>query len=71
MGALPDLLEHLTFSVFGLGNRCYEQFNAAAKMVHKALVDLGATPLLKLHLATTTSVWSKTLKIGSRRFGGV
>ena len=49
-GRMPDLLEHLTFSVFGLGNRCYEQFNAAAKMVHKALVDLGATPLLKLHL---------------------
>ena len=49
-GRMPDLLESLTFSVFGLGNRCYEQFNAAAKMVHKALVELGAQPLLKLHL---------------------
>lgn len=49
-GRMPDLLENLTFSVFGLGNRCYEQFNAAAKMVHKALVELGAHPLLKLHL---------------------
>ena len=49
-GRMPDLLENVTFSVFGLGNRCYEQFNAAAKMVHKALVDLGAQPLLKLHL---------------------
>ena len=49
-GRMPDLLENVTFSVFGLGNRCYQQFNAAAKMVHKALVDLGAQPLLKLHL---------------------
>ena len=49
-GRLPDLLEGLTFSVFGLGNRSYEQFNAAAKMVHKALIDLGATALMKIHL---------------------
>lgn len=49
-GRMPDLLESLTFSVFGLGNRSYEQFNAAAKMVHNALIGLGAKPLLKLHL---------------------
>jgi len=49
-GRLPELLSGLTFSVFGLGNRSYEHFNAAAKMVHQALVDLGGAPLLKLHL---------------------
>lgn len=49
-GRMPDLLENVTFSVFGLGNSAYEQFNAAAKMVNSALLGLGAKQLLKLHL---------------------
>jgi len=49
-GRMPDMLENVTFSVFGLGNSAYEQFNAAAKMVNSALLGLGAKQLLKLHL---------------------
>ena len=49
-GRLPDLLKPLTFSVFGLGNSSYEQFNAAAKLVDRCLHCLGAERLLKIHL---------------------
>jgi NADPH-ferrihemoprotein reductase len=49
-GRMPDLLENLTYSVFGLGNSSYEQYNAAAKVVDKSLKSLGAVRLLKIHL---------------------
>ena len=49
-GRMPDLLENLTYSVFGLGNSSYEQFNAAAKLVDKSAHALGALRLLKIHL---------------------
>lgn len=49
-GRMPDLLENLTYSVFGLGNSSYEQFNAAAKLVDKSMHALGAVRLLKIHL---------------------
>lgn len=40
----------LTFAVFGLGNRQYEHFNAAAKAVDKQLASLGARRLIDLGL---------------------
>lgn len=49
-GRMPDLLEKLTYSVFGLGNSSYEHYNAAAKLIDKSLHALGASPLLKIHL---------------------
>ena len=47
---MPDMLENLTYSVFGLGNSSYEQYNAAAKVVDKSAHALGAVRLLKIHL---------------------
>ena len=40
-GRMPDMLENMHFCTFGLGNRSYEHFNAAAKQVDKALTSLG------------------------------
>ena len=40
-GRMPDMLEDMHFCTFGLGNRSYEHFNAAAKQVDKALSGLG------------------------------
>lgn len=40
-GRMPDMLEDMHFCTFGLGNRSYEHFNAAAKQVDKALTALG------------------------------
>ena len=49
-GRLPDILKNLTYSVFGLGNSSYEQYNAAAILVDRCLHCLGAERLLKIHL---------------------
>lgn len=38
-------LEHLRYCVFGLGNRTYEYFNQAAKVVDEKLAAAGATRL--------------------------
>ncbi|ODV93463.1 hypothetical protein PACTADRAFT_77785 [Pachysolen tannophilus NRRL Y-2460] len=37
-----DLLEHLYFTTFGLGDSSYPQFNYAAKKIHRRLLQLGA-----------------------------
>ena len=49
-GRMPDLLSTITYSVFGLGNSCYEHYNAAAKLVDKSLHALGADRLMKIYL---------------------
>ncbi|KAK9811910.1 hypothetical protein WJX72_012296 [[Myrmecia] bisecta] len=41
------LLEGVSFGVFGLGNKQYEHFCAVGKRVHKALTQLGATPVVR------------------------
>lgn len=43
-------LSHVQYSVFGLGDSSYLQFNAAARKLDKRLQDLGAVPLLPVKL---------------------
>ena len=49
-GRMPDMLENMHFCTFGLGNRSYEHFNAAAKQVDKALTSLGGKKMMKITL---------------------
>lgn len=42
----PDILQHLTFAIFGLGDRAYVKFNAAARKLCTRLSDLGANLFL-------------------------
>lgn len=37
----------MTFGVFGLGNKQYEHFCMVGKRMHKALVALGAEPIVR------------------------
>lgn len=47
-GDLPsDLLDHLHFTVFGLGDSGYEKFNWAAKKLQRRLLNLGAIEVLE------------------------
>ncbi|PRW59852.1 NADPH-cytochrome P450 reductase [Chlorella sorokiniana] len=46
-GAQEDLLQGVTFGVFGLGNRQYEHFCAMGKKVSNAMKALGASELLR------------------------
>ncbi|KAL7750954.1 NAPDH-dependent diflavin reductase [Sorochytrium milnesiophthora] len=44
--SLPaDVLSHLEFTVFGLGDSSYEKYNYPAKKLHKRLLQLGARSL--------------------------
>jgi hypothetical protein len=43
----PTHLSALHFTVFGLGNRQYEHFNAMGRLVNKRLGELGAVPAYK------------------------
>lgn len=48
---LPQgVLAELRFAVFGLGDRAYVKFNAAARKLHRRLCDLGAVPVIALGL---------------------
>lgn len=48
---LPQgVLMELRFAVFGLGDRAYVKFNAAARKLHRRLCDLGAVPVIALGL---------------------
>jgi len=49
-GRTPDMLENVYFATFGLGNRSYEHFNAAAKGVDKAIGELGGKRMMKITL---------------------
>ena len=49
-GRMPDMLEDMHFCTFGLGNRSYEHFNAAAKQVDKAISGLGGKKMMKITL---------------------
>ncbi len=40
-------LGHVTYAVFGLGNKQYEHFNAIGKKVFKCMGTLGAAPLIR------------------------
>ncbi|KAG8901677.1 NAPDH-dependent diflavin reductase, partial [Tulasnella sp. 403] len=41
-----DLLDHMRFAVFGLGDSSYERFNWAAKKLQRRLISLGAVEIL-------------------------
>lgn len=43
----PDLLEHLHFACFGLGDSTYPKFNWPAKKLDRRLVSLGATAFIE------------------------
>jgi len=43
----PDLLKNVKFTVFGLGNKTYDHFNAVARLFDKRLEELGATRIYK------------------------
>lgn len=45
-----NVLEQLEFSVFGLGNKQYEQYNAMGKFFYQALQECGAKPIAPLGL---------------------
>lgn len=45
-----DVLSHLRFTIFGLGDRAYIKFNAAARRLHARLLQLGGQSLLPLVL---------------------
>lgn len=48
---LPEgILGELQFAIFGLGDRSYVKFNAAARKLHLRLCDLGASSVVKLSL---------------------
>ena len=66
---MPDLLSTITFSVFGLGNSCYEHYNAAAKLVDKSLHALGADRLICSTSETTTIPWKMIFILGERPYG--
>ena len=40
-------LQGVNFGVFGLGNKQYEHFCAVGKRIHKAMVSLGAIPVVE------------------------
>lgn len=43
---LPSsILDHLSYSVFGLGDSAYEKFAWAGKMLDRRLMSLGATAI--------------------------
>lgn len=39
----PQVFQNVQFTVFGLGNRQYEQYNAMGRLVHKKLGQFGAS----------------------------
>ena len=39
-------VQGVSFGVFGLGNKQYEHFCAVGKRIHKAMVSLGADPVV-------------------------
>jgi len=41
-GLPSDLLSHLSFTTFGLGDSSYAKFNYAIRKIHKRLIQLGA-----------------------------
>ncbi|CDF36971.1 NADPH-dependent diflavin oxidoreductase NDOR [Chondrus crispus] len=44
------ILAEMRFAIFGLGDRAYVKFNAAARKLHLRLQDLGAAPFASLAL---------------------
>lgn len=42
-----DSLKNIKFTVFGLGDSNYQLFNAAARKLHRRLLDLGATEFVE------------------------
>ncbi|KAI8109164.1 hypothetical protein M9435_005578 [Picochlorum sp. BPE23] len=46
----PDSLRGVSCAVFGLGDSGYPKYNYSAKLVHKRLQTLGATPMVPLGL---------------------
>ncbi|CEM00764.1 unnamed protein product [Vitrella brassicaformis CCMP3155] len=46
----PNLLRNIRFSVFGLGDSHYRQFNYAARRLHKRLLQLGAHEFYRIGL---------------------
>ena len=46
----PSSLAALNFTVFGLGDSSYEQFNAVAKKLTQRLIDLGSNLVQKVGL---------------------
>ena len=44
------ILAEMRFAIFGLGDRAYVKFNAAARKLHLRLQDLGAAPFVPLAL---------------------
>ena len=49
-GESDNVLKNVDYSVFGLGNRQYEHYNAMGKFFHSAFQKLGAQPILPLGL---------------------
>jgi NADPH-ferrihemoprotein reductase len=49
-GDSEGVLTNVDYSVFGLGNRQYEHYNAMGKFFHSAFQKLGAKPILPLGL---------------------
>ena len=43
----PGELKNLKYTVFGLGNKTYEQFNAVARKVDTRLEELGASRIFE------------------------
>ena len=78
-GALsPTLLSNVHFSVFGLGNRQYEHYNAMGRLVNRRLTELGAITAYKYGegdddgtLAEDFDAWKEDLWMGLKEHMGL